>query len=102
MFSYTSLLITGLLCVVGVLANIYNDTLWQRVGLGILSWGCFGRATVIWNTAIVQGDWVFVHIGMATFASATAVKCYRQYERDKKDSDYSYGRRSTDRHGTLA
>lgn len=102
LLSFLCLVLTGILCIIGALSSIYDDTLWQRIGMAILTWGSFGRATSIWATQYVQIDWFFIHFGLAVFASATAIKCYGAHVRLKRGEHYHFGRRSNDRRGTLA
>jgi uncharacterized membrane protein YidH (DUF202 family) len=77
------LFVTGILCVVGVLAEAYNDTFWQRLALGLIAFGCFGHVTTLIHYQFVPWDRFLLHLGMFIYAVATAIKCYGFRLRDK-------------------
>lgn len=76
LLSCICLVVTGALCVAGVLSKTCDDSTWQRIGLMVACFACFGRARDIWRTEHVQFDWFILHFGVALYAVATAVKCY--------------------------
>jgi hypothetical protein len=84
--SVVLLAITGILCVAGVLSEAYNDTLWQRAGLALLSFGCFGHVTSLLESHYVPWDRFLLHLGMFIFAVSTAVKCYGFHVKEKMQS----------------
>ena len=82
--SLICLLITGVLCIIGVLAHAYEDNLGQRVAMALHSIACFSRVKSISMTEVVMIDWLMIHIGMALFASSTAWRVFRRIKHRRR------------------
>lgn len=76
--SILCLFIVGAVCTFGVFSEHFDDTLIQRVGMGLLALWCFGRLpAAVRDAAEAQPDLV-LHAGMAAFAVGTALKLVRR------------------------
>lgn len=83
--SLVCLLITGVLCIIGVLAHAYEDNLGQRIAMALISIACFSRVKSISMTETVMLDWLMIHMGMALFSLATAWRVVRRLKHMRDD-----------------
>lgn len=83
--SVVCLALTGILCVVGILSEMFDDTLWQRAGMSILAFFCFGRIVSVWDDKFISDSFFGIHLGMAMYAVATAVNSYGFHIREKME-----------------
>ena len=72
--SATALLITAVLCLVGMLAKAFNDNLAQTLAMAIGLVGFSSRFTVMVQLDDVPFDWLLVHLAICLFAIGTAWK----------------------------
>ena len=87
-FSVIFLVITAIVCRWGTLSSAFNDSLGQRIFMGIICIGALGRAENIWETHIVLWEWFVIHFGMGGFAIATAFKVWQARKVTRKELHY--------------
>jgi hypothetical protein len=72
--SAAMLLITAILCLVGMLSKAFKDNLFQTLAMAIGLVGCSSRFTVMVTRTDVPFDWLLVHCALGLFAMGTAWK----------------------------
>lgn len=73
-FSITALAITAALCLVGTFAPNYRDNFAQRLGMGLLCFGCVARIEHLWWSERVSPEAFVLHSGLVMYAIGTAWK----------------------------
>jgi hypothetical protein len=81
-------------CVIGVRSRIFKDSLSQRTGLGLVSFGTLAEASHILHSDIADPYRVVLYVGLAVYSSATVLQWYRLWLRHGRPS-HAF-RRSTD------
>ena len=93
-FHALCLAVIVLASVVAVLSHLYDDTLSQRIGLGVVAMGAAVQLSLTLETGYTSPGLGIMLAGVAFYAVATAVKIGVRWRRAGKPANY--GRRSTD------
>jgi hypothetical protein len=72
--SAAMLLVTAILCLVGMLSKAFKDNLFQTLAMAIGLVGCSSRFAVMVTRTDVPFDWLLVHCALGLFAMGTAWK----------------------------
>lgn len=78
LLSLLCLVVTGLLATWAVLSRHYDDSLLQRLGLGIIATGCLGRALERLTEDVPDPPPILLwsQVGLALYAIGTALRMY--------------------------
>lgn len=89
-----SLAVVFAVCLIGVRSRVFKDSLSQRLGLGVVSFGTLAEASHILRDDIADPYRAVLYAGLAVYACATVLKWYRMWLRHGRPQHPF--RRSTD------
>lgn len=68
------LIVTTLLCLVGLVSTTYRENLLQCAGMVLVMIGCASRVPALWLREYVEPDSFMVHAGVGLFAIGVFVR----------------------------
>ena len=77
MVSIVALSLVAFLCLLGVFHPRYDDTLGQRIGMSMIAIWCILRVQVKFTELDTEPVHLLLHIGLACYATGTALKIWR-------------------------
>ena len=92
--SVLSLGVVFAVCLIGVRSRVFKDSLSQRLGLGVVSFGIVAEVSHILREDIADPYRAVLYVGLALYACATVLKWYRMWIRHGRPQ-HAF-RRSTD------
>lgn len=93
--------LTGIICVIGIFSDRFDDNFIQRLGMCILAMASWGRAWFVVEHGVGQEIYVWYHLGAFFFAFGTLWKfSVRAYFSERSNTwwkrHFPYGRRKDD------